>query len=63
MIRAGRLVVSDLRSVIKRSRFESEPSAVVAQLMLLREKFPNTEFFLVRVQENTDTWTLFTQCV
>ena len=27
MIRAGRLVVSDLRSVIKRSRFESEPSA------------------------------------
>lgn len=44
MIRAGRLVVSDLRSVIKRSRFESEPSAVVAQLMSLREKFPNVEF-------------------
>ena len=33
----------------------------------LREKCPNTEFFLARMRENTDQkklriWTLFTQC-
>ena len=27
----------------------------------LREKFPNTEFFLVQIQENTSIWTLFTK--
>ena len=36
--------------------------------MLLRETNPNTEFFLVRIQEITTRkkiriWTLFTQCV
>ena len=35
-------------------------------LCSLREKCPNTEFFLVRIQENTEQkklriWTLFTQ--
>ena len=35
--------------------------------LALREKCPNTELFLVRMQENTDQkklciWTLFTQC-
>ena len=35
--------------------------------LTLREKCPNTKFFLVRIQENTDqkkssTWTLFKQC-
>ena len=34
----------------------------------LRENCPNTEFFLVRIQENTDQkkiciWTLFMQCL
>ena len=34
----------------------------------LRGKCPNTEFFLVRIQENTDhkklrIWILFTQCI
>ena len=35
--------------------------------MQLREKCPNTEFFMVRIQEKADQkklriWTLFTQC-
>ena len=37
-------------------------------LLLLREKCPNTEFFLVRMRENMDQkklriWKIFRQCV
>ena len=42
-------------------------SAYILISFALREKCPNTEFFLVRIQENTGQkkyriWTLFTQC-
>ena len=48
---------------IKRSSREQRHS----QYPPLREKCPNTEFFLVRIRENTDQkklriWTFFTQC-
>ena len=38
-----------------------------SRFLALRKKCPNTEFFLIRIQENTDKkklriWTLFTQC-
>ena len=39
----------------------------IVKIASRREKCSNTEFFMVRIQENTDqkklcTWTLFTQC-
>ena len=38
-----------------------------SRTVTLRENCPNTEFFLVRIQENTDQkklriWTLLTEC-
>ena len=44
-----------------------ESSVYVKENPALREKFPNTEFFLVRIflysdQKKLRIWTLFTQC-
>ena len=43
------------------------PKMQYLTILAQREKCPNTEFFLVRIQENTDQkklriWTLFKQC-
>ena len=45
----------------------TKPLLLMFNELTLRENCPNTEFFLVRIQENTDQkkvciWTLFKQC-
>ena len=43
-----------------------DPTSILF-IAVLRENYPNTDFFLVQIQENKDQkklriWTLFTQC-
>ena len=65
-MRSRLIALALTRHVFKRSLI-SAMQKICSMKMQLREKCPNTEFFLVRIQEKADQkklriCTLFTQC-